>query len=149
MIPLILLLAALGYIAYAAKYNFGSLTNPGVGFFPTLMGIALAVCAGGLLLPQSLRVREKPDSESTEVEGQELIWAGKAFAFLAALLAFALLHSVLGFWVSIFGTMVALLRISGVSRWTGALAGGVITAALSYLVFEYWLRVLFPEGFLR
>jgi hypothetical protein len=148
-VPLALFITGLGFMIYSAKYNIGSLTNPGVGFFPILIAGGLAGLAGSFLWQNSRQLAAHPEWKTREGMTQESIWVGKAYAVIATLLAFAALHAVLGYWVSVFGAMAALLRIAGVRSWKRAVLGGGITAVMSYLVFEYCLGAVFPEGYLR
>jgi hypothetical protein len=148
-IPIFLLIVGFGFLFYSGKYTIGSLTNPGVGFFPILIAAGLVGLSGAFLWQKhrSLGILRR-----SRVEGEdagESIWGGKAYGVIATLIAFAALHAILGFWVSVLGAMAALLRIAGVPSWKRALLGGGITAVVSYLVFEYYLGAMFPEGFLR
>lgn len=143
--PLILLIIGLGFVGYSTKYNIGSLNNPGVGFFPILIGVALAGLAGYCLV----REWSPAPGQTGETPPAPPILTGKAYGVVATLVAFAALHSILGYWTSIFGAMAALLRVAGVPSWKKSILGGAITSAVSYLVFEYWLGVLFPEGWIR
>ena len=148
-VPLALLITGFGFVVYSIKYNIGSLTNPGVGFFPILIAGGLAGLSASFLWRKRREPATLPDGKTMEGIAQESIWVGKAYAVIATLLAFAGLHAVLGYWVSVFGAMAALLRIAGVRGWNRALLGGGITAIMSYLVFEFWLGAVFPEGYLR
>ncbi len=143
--PLVLLIIGLGFVGYSTKYNIGNLNNPGVGFFPILIGVALAGLAGFFLV----REWSPAPGQKGEAPSAPPILTGKAYGVVATLVAFAALHSILGYWTSIFGAMAALLRVAGVPSWKKSLLGGAITSAVSYLVFEYWLGVLFPEGWIR
>ncbi len=148
-IPWALLIIGIGFVIYSNKYLIGNLTQPGVGFFPLLIGIGLAGLAGAFILQER---RGRSTIGNGEIQSQapgEGILKGKIYAVSAVLFAFAALHSVLGYWTSIFGAMVGLLRVAGVPSWKKALLGGGITAIASYFLFEYWLGVLFPEGWIR
>ena len=150
-VPFFLLIIGFVFLLYSTKYSIGTLTNPGVGFFPILIS-ALLIGSCGVFLWQNHRFRIVLRRSSTKGDpGEEsvAIWGGKAYGVVAVLIAFAGLHSFLGFWVSVAGAMAALLWIAGVPSWKHALLGGGITAAVSYLVFEYCLGSIFPEGFLR
>jgi hypothetical protein len=148
-IPLFLLIIGFGFLFYSGKYTIGSLTNPGVGFFPILIAAGLVGLAGVFLWQTHRSLAFLRRSPPKRAAAEESIWGGKAYGVIATLIAFAALHAVLGFWVSVSGAMAALLRIAGVPSWKRALLGGGITAVISYLVFEYYLGAIFPEGFLR
>jgi len=143
--PLVLLIIGLGFVGYSTKYNIGSLNNPGVGLFPILIGVALAGLAGFFLVRQW----SPAPGQTGKAPSAPPILSGKAYGVVATLVAFAALHSILGYWTSIFAAMTALLRVAGVPSWKKSILGGVLTSAVSYLVFEYWLGVLFPEGWIR
>jgi len=148
-IPWALLIIGIGFVIYSNKYTIGNLSQPGVGFFPLLIGIGLAGWAGVFIL-QERKGRSATEKEETQRQAPgESILKGKIYAVTAILFAFAALHSVLGYWTSIFGAMVVLLRVAGVPGWKKALLGGGMTAIASYFIFEYWLGVLFPEGWIR
>lgn len=148
-IPIILFIIGLGFIIYSTKYTIGSLTNPGVGFFPILISVGLAGMAAAVLW-QKYRLRAVYHlPKAKEADAEESIWVSKAYAVIATLMAFAALHAVLGFWVSVFGAMAVLLRIAGMASWRRAFLGGGITAVISYLIFEHCLGAVFPEGYLR
>lgn len=148
-VPLVLLLIGVGYLAYAAKYPFGAFKTPGMAFFPILLGLGLVGSSAAYLLWMSRRASAPPRMESTEAPKEATpLQQRKAYTLAAVLAAFVALHSILGFWVGIFCTMVGLFRITGVRTWIGALLGGVITAIISYFVFEYWLGTPFPAGLL-
>jgi len=150
-VPLFLLFTGFLFFLYSAKYSIGTLTSPGVGFFPILISAGL-IGLSGVFLWQNHHFRIVPrGSSAKEQSGEEsgAIWGGKVYGVVAVFIAFAGLHSFLGFWVSVAGAMAALLWIAGVPSWKHAFLGGGITAAVSYLVFEYYLGSIFPEGFLR
>ncbi len=148
-VPLVLLLIGVGYLAYAAKYPFGAFKTPGMAFLPILLGLGLVGCSAVYLFWMTRRSGGPKGMESPEA-GKEItsIRQSKAYTLAAVLAAFVALHSILGFWVGIFCTMVGLFRITGVRTWIGALLGGLITAIISYFVFEYWLGTPFPAGLL-
>jgi hypothetical protein len=145
-VPLFLFLIAIVFIVYSFRYEIGSISNPGVSFFPLLCAAGLAVVALAQLWKsiRSASKKQNPQINQTPTEGT--IYVRKAYAIIAVLVVFALLHSVLGFWLSVFIAMMALLRIAGVSNWKWSIFGGAATTIIGYLVFERWMGAYFPKG---
>lgn len=149
-VPLVLLIIGGGYLAYATKYPFGGFKTPGMSFFPILLGLGLVGGSAVYLLLMSRWAGGPKGEESAETSQKtKSIRQMKAYALAAVLAAFVAFHSILGFWVCIFAAMVGLFRITGVRTWIGALLGGLITAVISYFVFQYWLGTPFPAGLLE
>ena len=144
--PVSLFSTAIIFIVYSLKYKIGSLNAPGVSFFPIVSAAGLAGLS--LVLFWKDRCSAKRERQSQAIHGsvQEPIQGGKLCALIAVMVLFALLHSVLGFWLCVFAAMVAFQRIAGVSTWRWSLLGGGATMAIGYLVFEHWMGANFPEG---
>jgi hypothetical protein len=146
--PLSLFSIAIIFIVYSLKYKFGSLNAPGVSFFPTVSAAGLAGLSLVLFWKDLRSVKKEPQSQVILESAQEPIQGGKLCALIAVMVLFALLHSVLGFWLCVFAAMIAFQRIAGVSTWKWSLVGGGATMAIGYLVFEHWMGAHFPEGVL-
>jgi hypothetical protein len=144
--PLSLFLIAIVFIVYSLKYKIGSLNAPGVSFFPTVSAAGLAGLSLFLLWKNTRSVKKEGQPHAIHESGQEPIQGGKLCALIAVMVLFALLHSVLGFWLCIFAAMVVFQRIAGVSTWRWSLIGGGATMVIGYLVFEHWMGAHFPEG---
>lgn len=148
LIPLSLLSVSIVFIVYSFRYKIGSINAPGVSFFPIVCAVGLAVLSSVLLFKNTRPVKNKLHSKDYKKSVREPVQVGKLWALAAVLVLFALFHGLLGFWVSVFGAMVALQRIAGVSSLKWSLFGGGATMALGYLVFERWMGAYFPEGVL-
>ena len=136
-------------MVYSFKYKIGSLNAPGVSLFPTVSAAGLAGLSLFLLWKDTRSVKKEGHSQSIHESGQEPIQGGKLCALIAVMVLFALLHSVLGFWLCVFAAMVVFQRIAGVSTWKWSFLGGIATMAIGYLVFERWMGAHFPEGILE
>ncbi|MCU0561336.1 MAG: tripartite tricarboxylate transporter TctB family protein [Desulfobacterales bacterium] len=147
--PLSLFLIAIIFIVYSLKYKFGSLNAPGVSFFPTVSATGLAGLSLFLFWKDRRSAKKERQSNVIHESTQEPIQRGKLCALFVVMVLFALLHSVLGFWLCIFGAMVAIQRIAGVSSWKWSFLGGGATMAIGYLVFERLMGAHFPEGVLE
>ena len=147
--PVSLFSIAIIFIVYSLKYKIGSLNAPGVSFFPIVSAAGLAGLSLVLFWKDMRSVKKERQSQVIHESVQEPIQGGKLYALIAVMVLFALLHSVLGFWLCVFAAMVAFQRIAGVSTWRWSLFGGGATMAIGYLVFERWMGAHFPEGVLE
>jgi hypothetical protein len=137
---------AMVFIVYSLQYKIGSIQAPGVSFFPLLSAIGLASLSLVLLWKNARSTKTGRDSQTKQASVYESIQARKACATVVVLVLFALLHDVLGFWISVFGTMVALQRIAGVASWKWSLFGGGAVVTIGYLIFAYLMGASFPKG---
>jgi hypothetical protein len=147
-VPTALCLIGIVFVIYSFQYKIGTITNPKDGFFPIVIASAL-VCLSLLLLGRNWYFCKKNRNLCFHQElPKEPINVKKIFALIAVLVLFALLHTILGYWVSVFFAMVALQRIAGVSSWKWSLFGGIVTTIVGYMVFEYYMGAFFPKGFM-
>ncbi len=122
----------------ASKLPFGTVHNPGQGFFPWWTS-AVIVLLAVILLAQALRSRS-----SALREGPGRI--AKVAALLAVLAGYTFLLEPLGYMLCTFLLVLFMLRATDPQRWAVALAMAAITAAGTYVVFAMWLSVPLPRG---
>jgi putative tricarboxylic transport membrane protein len=122
----------------ASKLPFGTVHNPGQGFFPWWTSAVIVLLALTLLF-QGLRSRS-----SAAREGAGRI--AKVAALLAALAAYTFLLEPLGYMLSTFILVLFMLRVTDPQRWAVALGMAALTAVGSYVVFAMWLSVPLPRG---
>lgn len=115
--------------------------GPGPGFLPFWVGVPLALLSVVWLVQVSVTRAEAPLSEASGSGG-----GGRVTAILAALVAFALVLTPLGFTLSMLGLLLFLFfafdRAHAVAKLAVALAGSLGT---SY-AFERLLRVPLPSS---
>jgi hypothetical protein len=126
----------------ALRYDLGTLASPGTGFMPFLAGLAMVLLAFIGLVYGTLRQREgagwKPPLRG-------LRW-GKSLLVLAALFAYALLLSPLGFCLCTALFIGFLLRTVKPQKWFVVVCGSILTSLGAYGVFELWLKAQLPKG---
>ena len=122
----------------ASKLPFGTVHNPGQGFFPWWTS-AVIVLLALILLVQALRSRS---SNAHEGPGRIV----KVAALLIVLAAYTFLLEPLGYMLSTFLLVLFMLRGIDPQRWTVALGVAAMTAIGSYVVFAIWLSVPLPRG---
>jgi hypothetical protein len=88
-------------------------------------------------------------SKSTDVEK---IWAGVKFRKLIfvilTMIVYTLLLRKMGFIISTFFLILMLGRYTGSRSWFVSILFGGLSAILSYLLFEVWLKAQLPKGIL-
>ena len=122
----------------AAKLPFGTVHNPGQGFFPWWTSAVINVLAP-ILLFQALR---SPSRTARDEPGR----LAKVVLLLVVLAAYTFLLEPLGYTLCTFLLVLFMLRATDPRRWAVALGMAAITAVASYVVFAVWLSVPLPRG---
>jgi hypothetical protein len=130
--------AGLFFVLGGAKLKFGTLSNPGPGFFPLIVALILTF-SGLLSLAKGLIRSLKPVSE--------ISWKQQAL-MTAAVLFYGFLLDFFGFFISTFILMFTLfgLSIKGKRRWYKVFLFAATTALASWLLFSVALKVPFPSS---
>jgi hypothetical protein len=117
--------------------------QPGPGFFPVVLGIALLLCGVGLLMHSRRRVTDAlPPARLT-------LSHSKVWITLAALMAMAYALEPLGFVPAATLFLLVLLRFCGGVGWRAAGAGALVLAVAAWYFFVAVLGVALPSGVLR
>ena len=134
-------LVAFGIVAVeeAAKLRIGSIVRPGPGFFPLVLAAAFTVVCL-ILAIGAFRRRGAPVTEPASLD-----WT-KIAATMAALFVYAAMLERVGFVVATFALLLFFFKALERQRWSVALAGSIVTACVTYLVFKIWLHVQLPAG---
>lgn len=127
----------------AWNYPFGSLQEPGGGLYPTFLGILLIVMAI-LLLGKSRR----PAGEEGPPWDREGGGLRRCLLTLCGLLVMPFLFKLVGFFPTIFLFVIFMMKIILPLPWVTALATSLISTVGGYFLFESWLKIQFPRGFL-
>ena len=136
----VLLVFGLLALEEARKLRFGSLARPGPGFFPVVLAAAFSIVCLALLI-HAIRTHDGVAAAS----GPRLAWP-KIVAAMAALLAYALVLEPLGFVGATFVLLLFFFKAIERQRWVSAVAGSLVTALVTYVVFKVWLHVQLPAG---
>ena len=140
------LLILAGFICWGSiLLPYGNIHNPGPGFFPLWLGIILGALSIGLLLQAARR------KEGTRVLGdiltEKVRWP-KVLSVLVALVLYGCLMNILGFLIVTFLLMAFLLRFIEPQPWRSVVGWTLVGSLGSYLVFEVWMKLRLPKGFL-
>jgi putative tricarboxylic transport membrane protein len=121
-----------------AKLKLGTLRQPGPGLFP-FWGAVILGTLSLILLARSLRSRERLDFGAVRWPALVLV--------LAALLIYLLFLEALGFVIVTFCFLLLLFRFGEIG-WIKSAASSVVATSLAYALFQLWLRVQLPRGWL-
>jgi putative tricarboxylic transport membrane protein len=134
----VLLLAAVA-IREAGKLPLGTVGNPGPGFLPWWVSVALGLLAL-LWLAQVWMARPAPEAGGS---GGRIL---AVWGLVAALSAYVALVDPLGYPVATFLLVLFVLRLVEPRRWAVALGVAAVAALGSFAVFAIWLGVPLPPG---
>ena len=133
------------YLIESLNLPLGPAAQPGPGFFPLLVGIAMMAFSLRLLI-QSLKTKEGPaEKEDPFPKGRDL---QRVVLIAAALIFFAAFLNILGYGVCSAVLIGAVLRFLGLKSWTRIFLISVLTAVFSYLLFASVLEAPLPRGVL-
>ena len=115
----------------------------GPGFFPTICGIAIAICGAMVLLEAARRIAR---AKTAQAEKEELETNILNLTELKNLLLFMLLSDYLGLLTCLGLSVIAYLKIWGREKWIKSIVIGVCMVAFLYGVFVLFLHVPVPKG---
>ena len=128
------------------RMPIGTFRMAGTGMFPLFLGILLMFLACIFLLKllyQHKKTTAKRDSVA-EVRGSPV----QLILFFGTMVLATAFFNQLGYPLSSFLLMVALLRILGIKSWRFNLPLSFITAVVSYFLFVQWLKIPLPKGWI-
>jgi putative tricarboxylic transport membrane protein len=120
----------------------GSFKNPGAGFAPFLASLLL-LCLSAVILIKEFFGFEEGGEKVPFITRKNLI---KPINLMIALIGYGLLFTALGYVISTFLLMLAMLVIYEPKRWGHNIITALIIVGMSFLVFAVWLRVPLPKG---
>ncbi len=137
------LLLGVAYLAGSLNLPLGTNVRPGAGLFPILVGVSLTVLSL-LVFISSLKQKEAvPTDQELFPEGRD---RRRVAAVAVTLILFVVLLKPLGYVVSSALLMAATLRLLGVRRWGRIVLTSILTAAISYYLFDSLLGTPLPRG---
>jgi hypothetical protein len=139
----VLLALAVAFAAGALKfYTYSGPGGPGSAFLPFWLGVVMAILAV-MLLGGALRSPDPGPEWLPRGDGRR-----RLLLVLGVTIAMVALLKVLGMMLGTALFLVVVLRLLDRIPWPLTLTVAVLTTAVNYLVFSYWLRVPFPVGVL-
>ena len=123
----------------------GTFRTAGTGMFPLCLGILLMILSGIFIL--KIFFQDKKDQLKKEGSIESSAPPRQLILFLGAMVLATLFFNQLGYPLTSFLLLVALLRILGVKKWTLSLPLSFVTATVCYFLFVQWLQIPLPKGF--
>ena len=128
----------------ARKLGIGSYRTPGPGLVPFSLGLLLCT----LTVFYLLKTWQSGKMEQESHLWQGLRW-GKVMVVFSLLFAYALLLETVGFHLCTLLFLMALFSWVDKQKWYWLYIGSPVITFLFYAVFELWLKIQLPAGFLR
>ena len=123
----------------------GTFRKSGTGMFPLILGILLMFLSGLFLLRLFLKTRAIPEKSSAgNIPGS----SKQLVLFFGTMVLVTLFFNRLGYPLSSFLVMVALLKILGMKRWSSNILISLPTAVVCYFLFVQWLKIPLPKGWI-
>lgn len=148
---LICLALAIGLLVLTRGLAQSSLVPIGPDFYPRIVLIIMAVLSAMLIASDLWRQRAQAAPvtapAATAPEKRNYLLVGITFAVFAG---YVVLLPLVGYRLSTFLFMAALQAVfeppRSARRWIVLLISALVTAAVTYIVFEHYLSVLLPRG---
>jgi hypothetical protein len=129
------------------RIKIGSFHGPGPGFFALVAGLALIVIGVLMLFSKSTPKDEaKSDSPTDSVSLVGGLLKRRLIATMGLLVAYAVFLNAVGYLLCTFLVMCGLFYDWGKNRLLNAFLASLATTAVTYLIFETWLRTQLPRG---
>jgi putative tricarboxylic transport membrane protein len=132
---------------WSYRLGLGTLTNPGPGFLPFWCALILSGLSCLVFVHRRLA--------RTEGEARKIrhLWRGigwvRGIYVVAALLAYTLLFTTLGYLLSTIALLLFLFKAIEPQKWTVAVGGAILASFGSFVLFARWLDVQLPRGVLE
>ena len=129
----------------SALLPYGNVHDPGPGFLPFWLGIVLGLMSIGLILQSSLK--KTRGKMLRELLAEKVRWV-KVLSTLIALTLYAVLMDYVGFLIITFLLIAYLIRFIDPQSWKKALGWALVGSVGAHLIFNVWLQLRLPRGFL-
>lgn len=139
-IGLILLSAWVFWKSYAYRHTVIYIYGP--NFFPQILAIFTAVCAIILIIRA---LQGKALSYKDRIDGQGFV---RMLVAIAMCIGYLLLMQVIGFAMSTFVFLFALMTFLRQKGWVSRTISSVVVSLIVWAIFRYFLVIPIPEGML-
>ena len=140
-----LCLAGLAFIYGGLRLGFGTLSTPGAGFLPIIVGGALFSLSVALLASTLIAGLFQ---ERVSFWQEKTSWKKVSFALLS-LIFFLVSLNYLGYIITTSLFLIYLLKFIGKRGWSSSIPVGIIASVISYFVFKVLLEVRLPVGIIN
>lgn len=135
---LLMVLLGLGAAFQGSRYEIGNLTHMGPGFFPTALGVLLAMVGAAIALAGAREEASEPPTQIFRVE-----WRGWG-CIVGSIVVFIILADHAGLALATFATVFVAAMGDRQSSWKASLALAAGITVFGVLLFSYGLHVQVP-----
>ena len=135
-----IMIVCTAYFIEAVRLPFGSINEPGPGFFPVIIG-AIGTILSTYVLGESIKNKESARDEKTE--NITLL-----FLYIGSLIGLVIFFKWVGSLFGVFLLVLLLMKASRLPGWRLPVVVSIIASFVIYIVFGYWLKVSLPAGIL-
>jgi putative tricarboxylic transport membrane protein len=139
--------AGLIFLIGSTSFGLGELSEPGPGFFPFLMSLCLVFFSLAHFVG-SLRKHHLSHTPTGQRFWPEMKYLTRIVLIVFLVLMYILAMNFVGFVPTTFLFMFILLKCIEPRRLRSVFLISAVTTGFTYAVFELWLRVNLPRGFL-
>jgi len=152
---LVLILFGVGFLLYNTKYPMDTWANPGPAVFPLIVGGLLTILTGwqlaqGLRKPKPKETKE--GHQGTRSPLRELLQRNrgevKPLLMIVVFIVYLLMVKWVGFFISNFLFVIISSKLIGAKDWGRPIVLSAGISLFCYFLFEVWLKLSFPRGFL-
>lgn len=127
------------------RFDLGSFHQPGPGFVALLAGLFIGAMGLAMIVARTMSKRRADEASGTDHPFRVNAWRRLVYT-MALLLAYVILIEPVGFILTTFLLMFGLFFDYEKKNYIWSLFFSIVTALVSYLVFEVWLRCQLPRG---
>jgi putative tricarboxylic transport membrane protein len=127
------------------RLGLGTLRQPGPGFLFFWGAIVLGIMSLVIVVRAGGRKKSEQDKSFNLRE----LNIGKIILVLVSLFLYSLLMEKLGFIPTTLLLFIFLLGVAEKKKWFFTISTSVVVTALTYLIFETWLKSQLPKGLLE
>lgn len=132
-------------ILEARKFAYMTTYTPGPGFFPLWLGVCLGLLSLYLIINTVRRKKSKEEDEGRLPGLKSLGRVGFIILFIASFIFFM---KIFGFSLTVFISVSLILLILEGYSIPKSIFYGAIFSGVSFLIFQYWMGLEFPIGWL-
>jgi putative tricarboxylic transport membrane protein len=131
------------FIGFESRtYPLGTIDNPGPGFLPLLLSIAMS----GMAFALTVRVWRSGTAKIHRPFWPEKGGMSKVSLTFVTILLFTAILEITGYMINIFFLFLILLRPIGRQKWVWSIAISMGATLVAYLLFDKWLMIPLPRG---
>jgi hypothetical protein len=128
------------------RMSIGTFRMAGTGMFPLFLGILLMILSA--IFTIRILYKDRKTAVEKVVVSEDRGSPVQLILFLGTMVLATAFLNKLGYPLTSFLLMVALLRSLGVKKWIFNLMISFMTAGASYFLFVQWLKIPMPKGWI-